>query len=137
MKSCCKVKVPIFDPQTDLIQDTIDELRLLAEMGFNEADLIYSFCSVNNMLGVIRHLPARKRNSLVQFTDILRERYSDSPHSAAVRFNSYEPPPKTDKQDTFNHIVKLYRNMVSDHRSTSIDQAGFNRINEKFLSTIA
>ena len=136
MKSKCKVEVPTFDPESDLIEDKILELQMLAEMGFNEADLIYSFCLQNNMLSVIRHQQPNIRRSLPEFINILRERYSDQPHSAAVRFSAYMPPPNSDEQDIFNSIVRLYQNMVSSYHSIPIDRAGFNIINEKFLATI-
>ena len=133
------VSLPQFDPSdpdAELVDSTILQLKLLADLGFQSDELIYGFLAKNKLDSLLLSLTAGERADLDLFAAALRNRYQATPAAATAKFNAIKQLPKEDEQELLNRIMRTFNLVRGVPVSTPISARDQSLISERFISSL-
>ena len=134
-----QVALPDFDPtdpDAEIVESTILNLKLLAEIGFSVDELIFGFLSKNKLTSLLLSLTPRERSDLDDFGAALKRRYQPTQAAVTAKFNQIRQLPKEDELELFNRILRTYNLMRGFPVEHPLQSQDTSVVSERFVSAL-
>ena len=134
-----QVALPDFDPtdpDAEIVESTILNLKLLAEIGFSTDELIFGFLSKNKLTSLLLSLTPQERSDLDVFGAALKRRYQPTQAAVTAKFNQIRQLPKEDELELFNRILRTYNLMRGFPVDHPLQPQDTSVVSERFVSAL-